>query len=232
MNTENVLKYQKQDAELYKVEQKITNSAYRKKANEMATVAKKAQGKLFDFEGEADKLLKEIEDIKEKFEMNKKKADELAEKELENLSADELEKLSVLKSKLVSNLNVLERMLQKSAENVNNILANFNKTKKVYDEARTNYTTLKKKAEDEAQILEPEREKLSKALSAFENSVDAKTLADYKKKRAEGIFPVFVSLENGAFCGFCRMEQPKIAISKLKENGVITCEHCKRYIYQ
>ena len=35
MNIESILNYQKMDENLYKVEQKLVNSAYRKKANEI-----------------------------------------------------------------------------------------------------------------------------------------------------------------------------------------------------
>ena len=45
MNIDSLLKYQKMDEELFKVEQKISNSPYRKKANELTAVAKKSQKK-------------------------------------------------------------------------------------------------------------------------------------------------------------------------------------------
>ena len=71
-----------------------------------------------------------------------------------------------------------------------------------------------------------------KQLSILEKEVEPTIMAEYKKKRNDNIFPVLVELENGNFCGRCRMEQPKVAISRIKEKGVITCEHCKRFIYQ
>ena len=89
----------------------------------------------------------------------------------------------------------------------------------------------KKKIEEEQQSLLPEKAKIEKDLKVLEKDVDGETMEKYRKKRQDGIFPVFVELEMGAYCGFCRMEQPKVALSHLKETGVITCEHCKRYIY-
>lgn len=232
MNIENVLKYQKKDAELYKVEQKIVNSVYRKKATELATIAKKAQARSMELETEAEKLIAEIDEINKNFGVNKTKAEEISSKKLENLSIEDLDKLGSLKSKVVNNLNILEKMSQKSAESINRILSEFNKTKKTYDEARTQYAVCKQKVEEETKVLEAEKQKVAKELSTLEGAVDAKILGEYKRKRNDNIFPVLVPLENGTFCGFCRMEQPKIAISKIKENGVITCEHCKRFIYQ
>lgn len=232
MNIENLLKYQKLDEELYKVEQKISNSPYKKKANELTAIAKKAQIKSAELESEAEKLISEIADIKEKYNINKSKADEMLDVDVENMSFDEIDKINSLKTKILSNLNILEKMLQKSAENINHILAEFNKTKKLYDEARAQYATCKQKIDEETKMYEPEKERLKKELSGLEKSVEPEIMAEYKKKRNDNIFPVIVPLEGNNFCGRCRMELPKVAISRIKENGVITCEHCKRFIFQ
>ena len=73
---ENLLKYQKLDSELYRVEQKLTNGEYKKKATELSTVAKKAQARSADLEMEAEKLIAEIDDIKKKYNINKAKLEE------------------------------------------------------------------------------------------------------------------------------------------------------------
>lgn len=232
MNIENLLKYQKHDEELFKVEQKLSNSAYRRKANELTAVAKKAQAKSTELENHAEKLIAEIGEIKEKYNLNKKKADEMVSADVENLSMEEIEKINILKPKIMQNLAILEKMLQKSAETINQILSEFNKTKKAYDEARSQYAICKQKIDEETKALEPEKEKLKKELLVLEKDVEPSLMAEYKKRRNDNIFPVVVPLENGAFCGRCRMEQPKVAISRLKEEGVIVCEHCKRFIYQ
>lgn len=232
MNIENLLKYQKLDEELYKVEQKVLNSQYKKKANELTVVAKKSQTRSAELEAEAEKLLAEIDDIKEKYNINKKKSDEMLASNVEEMSFEDIEKNNALKSKILSNLNILEKMLQKSAENINHILAEFNKAKKTFDEARNQYSICKQKIDEEIKFYEPEKERLKKELLVLEKTVEPELMAEYKKKRNDNIFPVIVPLENNNFCGRCRMELPKVAISRIKEKGVITCEHCKRFIYQ
>ena len=232
MNIEKILNYQKVDEELFKVEQKLLNSTFRKKANELSAIAKKAQVRSTELESEAEKLIAEIEDIKSKYNLNKSKSDELLATDIESLKIEELEKLSALKGKVAQNLNILEKMLQKSAESVNRILSEFNKAKKTFDEARTQYALCKQKIDEETKTLEPQKEKLKKQLQNMEKEVDADIMAEYKKKRNDNIFPVIVPLEGNNFCGRCRMELPKVAISHIKEKGVIVCEHCKRFIYQ
>lgn len=232
MNIEAILKYQKLDEELYKVEQKLINSPYKKKANELTAIAKKSQIKSAELEAEAEKMIAEIADIKEKYAINQKKANEMLAKKLDDLSFEDIEKYNLLKSKILSNLGILEKMLQKSAEGINKILSEFNSTKKTFDEARNQYNLCKQKMDEEAKVLEPEKERLKKELLILEKDVDAHIMSEYKKKRNDNIFPVIVPLEGNNFCGRCRMELPKVALSRIKETGVITCEHCKRFIYQ
>ncbi|MGN1201482.1 MAG: zinc ribbon domain-containing protein [Candidatus Caccovivens sp.] len=232
MNIESLLKYQKLDEELFKVEQKLKNSPARKKAGELTAIAKKAQTRSTELENEAEKLINEISDIKEKYNLNKSKADEMLSTNLDNMSFEDIEKYGILKNKIMSNLGILEKMLQKNAENINHILSEFNKTKKAYDEARNQYAVCKQKIDEETKLLEPEKEKIEKQLLVLEKDVAPDIMAEYKKRRNDNIFPVIVPLEGNNFCGRCRMELPKVAISRIKEKGVITCEHCKRLVYQ
>ena len=231
MNIESLLKYQKLDEELYKVEQKLVNSPYKKKATELAGIAKKSQTKSTELENEAERLLAEIEDLKQKFAINKAKMDEMLSSDGSALSLEEVEKFNVLRGKIVSNLNILEKMLQKSAENINLILSDFNRTIKTFNEAKSQYATCKQKIDEESKMYEPERARIAKELKVLEKDVEENLMNEYKKKRQDNIFPVIVPLENGNFCGRCRMELPKVSLSRIKENGIITCEHCKRFIY-
>ncbi|HIT62689.1 MAG TPA: hypothetical protein IAC38_04475 [Candidatus Caccovivens faecavium] len=232
MDLTNLLKYQELDEKLYNVEQRLTKSPARKRAGELSKIAKNAQVKSNELELEAGKVLKEIEDVKAKFEENKKSLQSLLNKDLDKLSMEDLDKITSLKAKILSNLNFLEKHLQKHAELVNRILTDFNKTKKMYDEARVQFIECKNKIDEETKALEPEKERLVKELEELSKSVEKNLLAEYKKRRNDNIFPVVVPLEGTNFCGRCRMELPMVAISRIKDVGVITCEHCKRLVYK
>lgn len=232
MDLTNLLKYQELDEKLYNVEQRLTKSPARKRAGELSKIAKNAQVKSNELELEAGKVLKEIEDVKAKFEENKKSLQSLLNKDLDKLSMEDLDKITSLKAKILSNLNFLEKHLQKHAELVNRILMDFNKTKKMYDEARVQFIECKNKIDEETKALEPEKERLVKELEELSKSVEKNLLAEYKKRRNDNIFPVVVPLEGTNFCGRCRMELPMVAISRIKDVGVITCEHCKRLVYK
>ena len=232
MDLTNLLKYQELDEKLYNVEQRLTKSPARKRAGELSKIAKNAQVKSNELEAEASKVLKEIEDVKVKFEENKKSLQNLLNRDLDKLSMEDLDKITSLKAKILSNLNYLEKHLQKHAELVNRILMDFNKTKKMYDEARVQFIECKNKIDEETKTLEPEKERLTNELEELSKSVEKNLLAEYKKRRNDNIFPVVVPLEGTNFCGRCRMELPMVAISRIKDVGVITCEHCKRLVYK
>ncbi len=232
MDLTQLLHYQEEDAKLFSIEQKLVSSPHKKRANELAGLAKKAQVKSTELENEANNILKEIEDLKNNFAQSKKSLDGLLKKDLDKFSEEELDASSTLKGKILNNLNSLEKMLQKSAEKINNVLSEYNKTKKMYDNARVQFEDCKRKMQEESTILEPEKEKLQKKLVELEKNVDKKLMEEYKKRRNDNIFPVVVPLEGKNFCGRCRMELPMVAISRINETGVITCEHCKRLIYK
>ena len=232
MDLSSILKYQDLDAQLFAVEQKLTSSPYRKKANELSQLAKKAQAKSNELESEANNILKEIDDVKAKFAQNKKSLDSLLAKDIDSLTLEDMDKYMTLKGKILNNLNYLEKSLQKYAEAINSTLMEFNKTKKMYDEARNQFQLCKTKIDEETKALTPEKERISKELVKLEKTVEPVIMAEYKKRRNDNIFPVIVPLEGKNFCGRCRMELPMAAISRIKEKGVITCEHCKRLVYK
>lgn len=232
MDLTNLLKYQEVDAKLFSIDQKLTLSPHKKKANELAGLAKKAQAKSNELENDANNILNEIEELKNSFAQNKKSLDALLKKDLDKMTPEELDSLSTLKSKILNNLNYLEKTIQKSAEKINNTLLDFNKTKKMYDTARVQFEECKKKIQEESSVLEPEKAKVKKELENLEKEVDKRLLDEYKKRRNDNIFPVIVPLEGKNFCGRCRMELPMAAISRINETGVITCEHCKRLVYK
>ena len=151
----------------------------------MSSIVKKAQNRASELDGEAEKIIAEIDDIKEKYNLNKSKLDELLACGVEKMTMDDIEKTNNLRSKIYSNLNILEKMLQKSAENVNHVLAEFNKMRKLNEDARNQYLACKQKIDEETKNLEPEKENLKKELAVLEKTVDNELMTEYKKKRNE-----------------------------------------------
>ena len=133
--------------------------------------------------------------------------DKLVETPIEGKTEKELADLNKKITDMSNKLSNLGRSVSKSSMQVNQILKDF-----------------------ERSTIEPQIEQIKSQLASLEKQVEPRLMARYKQARHDGIFPVFVSLENNS-CGGCRMELSAAYKNKLKEQGYVECEQCKRLIY-
>jgi len=230
MEINKILEYQTLDSELFKLEKSLRENADKKTASQMQNNAKIAQERSYKLDEKAKELQKEYYNAKNQYAIQKKKMDEIFAKDMDKLSNEEVDKLIKLQEKLSQNLSILERSFAKLAENMNALLSDFNKTKNAFQMAKEQFALSKQKFDKAQNDAMPKKQELAKKLSALEKGIDNKIIEAYKKRRAENIFPVVVSLA-GNCCGGCRMELSVANLSKLKEEGILTCEHCHRIIY-
>lgn len=230
MEINKILEYQTLDSELFKLEKSLRENADKKTASQMQNNAKIAQERSYKLDEKAKELQKEYYNAKNQYAIQKKKMDEIFAKDMDKLSNEEIDKLIKLQEKLSQNLSILERSFAKLAENMNALLSDFNKTKNAFQMAKEQFALSKQKFDKAQNDAMPKKQELAKKLSALEKGIDNKIIEAYKKRRAENIFPVVVSLA-GNCCGGCRMELSVANLSKLKEEGILTCEHCHRIIY-
>lgn len=230
MEINKILEYQTLDSELFKLEKSLRENADKKTASQMQNNAKIAQERSYKLDEKAKELQKEYYNAKNQYAIQKKKMDEIFAKDMDKLSKEEVDKLIKLQEKLSQNLSILERSFAKLAENMNALLSDFNKTKNAFQMAKEQFALSKQKFDKAQNDAMPKKQELAKKLSALEKGIENKIIEAYKKRRAENIFPVFVSLA-GNCCGGCRMELSVANLSKLKEEGILTCEHCHRIIY-
>lgn len=230
MEINKILEYQTLDSELFKLEKSLRENADKKTASQMQNNAKIAQERSYKLDEKAKELQKEYYNAKNQYAIQKKKMDEIFAKDTDKLSNEEVDKLIKLQEKLSQNLSILERSFAKLAENMNALLSDFNKTKNAFQMAKEQFALSKQKFDKAQNDAMQKKQELAKKLSALEKGIDNKIIEAYKKRRAENIFPVVVSLA-GNCCGGCRMELSVANLSKLKEEGILTCEHCHRIIY-
>lgn len=230
MDITKILDYQNLDSELFKLEKSLRDNQNKKLAISLQDSAKKAQERSGQLEQRAESLIKEIETVQKQFEIQSAKMKEIFAKDIDKMSKEEVENLLALKDKLSQNLAILDKNLTKLAENVNAVLADFNKTRKIFTTAKENYVTAKEAYDKEAKVVEPQMAEIKKKLESLAKGIDGKVMEQYQKRRNDNIFPIFVPLNNN-LCGYCHIELPAVNISKIKEEGHITCEHCRRIIY-
>jgi len=230
MELKTILEYQKQDAELIKLENELNNNKNKKIFTQMLTVAKDAQNKSNQLEKQAGELLKSYEQLKKTYEDNIKSANIVSNKKLETASIADLETIEEIAKTIINNLSILEKKLLAEAEKVNSVLNGFKQTKEQYNMAKDKYNKHKQLFDAENKELEPTIAEKTKAVKKLEAGIDAALLTKYKQRRQDRIFPVFVPCIDKA-CGGCRMELPSANLSTLKPKGVLECEHCRRIIY-
>ena len=97
-------------------------------------------------------------------------------------------------------------------------------------EAKMRSVSIKARIDAKQKEVAPKIAAIQKQIAELESKVKDKDLYEkYKTMKANGIFPVYVPLENN-FCGGCKVELSLNFIEKLKNQKMLTCEHCGRII--
>ena len=230
MDIKQILDYQKQDFEIIKLERKLEESEDKKIYQEMRTVVKDAQNKSNNLEKEAGELIKQYTEMKKAYDAEVKACGEIVNKDPKSLKVEDLDKTVSKTNQMIESISLLEKKLMAFAEHVNSVLADFDSTRKRYNEARKKYSAHKQAYEAMSAKILPEIEKLKHEIKKIEDKMDPAFLQKYKQRRQDKVFPIFVPVVDKT-CGGCRMELPSASLDRLKRNGFLECEHCRRIIY-
>ena len=230
MDLKNILQYQKKDSELIKLEKEFNSNENKRIYTQMISVVKDAQNKSSELERKAGELISNYELLKKSYKDNIKSAGIVANKNAEKSSLEDLSTMEEIAKTICENLSILEKKLLAQAEKANAMLQDFDQTKKKYNLAREKYNKHKELFDEESKKLEPLVSQKKEEIKKLEADIDMTLLTKYKQKRQDRIYPVFVPFIEKT-CGGCRMELPSASISKLKQEKILECEHCRRIIY-
>ena len=231
MNVDKILEYQNVDREMFNIEKSLRENESKRKANELYESMKNAQSRSYKLEEKAAQILSEIEKVKKQYDIQEEKTKEFLAKSPDTLSKEEVLKISQLKDKLNQNIQILEKNLASLAESMNAVLSEFNKAVKLINSSKEEYAKHKQAYDDAVKEIEVEKSKIASKLKGVAVDIDSKIMEAYLKRRKENVFPVIVPLK-GNSCGGCHMELPFANITKLNEDGILSCEHCRRIIYK
>lgn len=232
MEINNFLEYQNKDREALSVEKILNNNKNKIELNKMLNVLKNAKTKSTDLEKKAGELVSEVNTIKEKYERVFKEIESISKTEVNALDLDKADSINEKTARLSLDLNFYERKLMSLAEQVNSTLNDFKKVKEVHSVARKRYAESKNLFDAEEKKHKPQLDKLKAEMKEIEKNLDKKFLTKYKSKRQDKIFPVLVPLRNDKNCGGCMMELSYADTAKIKKDGYIECENCRRIIYK
>lgn len=227
-----LLKYQEADGKLRAIEQEIASTDERKKYMSARKFLEKAPEKLEALDARAT-------EFRLMFERLEKKYVEIADtiKDYENLDEmvdEQGGEISFYKKNaaaIADNLKNLKAEINKLVSQIEKTSAEYAAVKKQtiamqrqYKEYKEKYAAVKETRAAEVAAIEAELAKIGK-------EVPAETLAKYKAKRKEKVFPVVVEV-SGNRCPQCGMELSIADISKLSDGSFIECDSCRRILFK
>ncbi len=224
----NLLEYQKLDGKLLKLKQSVEKNPAKQTLNKVVVLVKDEQNKLLELETKAKSVISDYEKCKIDYDKAYKSFMELSSNA--NYSEEKINENLEELNKLVTSLTLLERSLSSQAELVTSIIKNFETCRNNIVTYRQKYKESKTNVEEYESSVRPQIEEIKKQMISMEKEIDKDLLSKYKHLRQDKIFPVLVPLNQNA-CGGCSMSVSSAHMNKLKSDGYLECEQCRRYIY-
>ena len=224
---ENILKYQKLDLQLIRLEKKLNESTNKKVISEMVTLVKELQGKTVKLENDAKVALKKIDELNAAYNKQFAEIERLSKISVENMTEGEVDKHIDALNSLSAGLQKTARDLSFLNDQVQKTVLEFEQTKKKVVAARQKHKDAKVAYEKEVNASEPEIAKVRNELNSIK--VEEDLLKKYNQLKNDKIMPVFIQVRDDC-CGACMQKLPTSQLNKLKEEGKLECEHCHRII--
>ena len=148
----------------------------------------------------------------------------------ENISLDNVSALIGETNSLVGELSEESRQMEELVRKAEEVVRKSQELSQKLTEAKMRSVTIKACIDAKQKEVAPKIAEINKKIAELETHVkDKDKYEKYKTMKANGIFPVYVPLEN-EFCGGCKVELSLNFIEKLKTQKMLTCEHCGRII--
>jgi len=225
-----ILEYQNLEIELMKLKKANVNSVEKNNMSKLKSYIVETQDKGMKLENDAKTLLDDYKKLKNSYDANVDKVQELTSKDLSTIALDDVDTILSKINSLSSELFLLERNLNIIITKIKTSLKDFETTKNNIIKAKQKYNEFKAKYEQDLHNVMPKVKELEQKLKAMEGDLDPELWNKYKAAKLDKIFPVFVPVANN-HCSGCRVEIPTSKINKLKTEGKIVCEQCHRIIY-
>ncbi len=225
-----LLKYQETDAKLRDIELDLSKSEERKKAKNAQKYLEGVDENLNKIELKAGELLFAFESATKELEGLKEKENEFKTAMSDLDSEDEINYLMKKTEELLAKIKSLTAEIAKITTDINALNEEYTNVRKTIKVARAQFDEYGQKYNELRKSKKPEMDAIKAELDVLKNDIDPKMLERYLKKRADKIFPIVVPLENNV-CGGCFTELSMSDISKLKADGFIECDNCRKIIF-
>lgn len=225
-----LLEYQKVDAQLRKIEQEVAASEEQKKYAQANKFMKSAPERFEAQDRRAAELAALREDLIRRAEDISKQIAEYSELEEMVEEGGDVSFYKKNAQALLNRLRGLRSEMQKLNADIASTVEEYDRFKKQGAAMQKQYKEYKAKRDELVNTHKDEVNSLRARLAEIAKKIPEDTLAKYQQKRKENIFPIIAPL-NGNMC-VCGMDFPLALQERLAGGNVVECEHCRRFVYK
>ena len=225
-----LLEYQKVDAQLRKIEQEVAASEEQKKYAQANKFMKSAPERFEAQDRRAAELAALREDLIRRAEDISKQIAEYSELEEMVEEGGDVSFYKKNAQALLDRLRGLRSEMQKLNADIASTVEEYDRFKKQGAVMQKQYKEYKAKRDELVNTHKDEVNSLRARLAEIAKKIPEDTLAKYQQKRKENIFPIIAPL-NGNMC-VCGMDFPLALQERLAGGNVVECEHCRRFVYK
>ena len=229
-----LMEYQQVDKELKAIEDSLRSSEeYRKYASAVKFLRGVSETK-DQIEDRAKALSAAMTEASELYQALKEEQADFAEAP----QAQEESTVIYLKKKsqeLAKKFSSLESDITRLTNEINELVAQYKKFMVSVKTMITQRDENKEKYEALSSAKEAEKKAITAKLAEIAKEIPKEYMAKYLEKRKDNKFPICYQIElpskGSVHCTACGTEFSSLELSKLKQNGYIECENCRKLIF-
>ncbi len=228
-----ILEIQKLDRQIRALEREVDKCPASVSFRNYKKLLQDGRTRFEQLETQANDLITQYNIEMTKYNKCKGNSEIVRKRNTENIDLENIENLITDANALVGELSEGNRRVDDLVRKSEEIVRKSAELSNKLTEAKKRSTVIKAQIEQKKQEVAPKIAEIQKHITKLEGSITDKDekvkYEKYKEMKANGIFPVYVPLED-VFCGGCKVELSLNFIEKLKEKKMLTCEHCGRII--
>ena len=224
-----VLEIQKLDRQIRALEREVDKCPASIDFKNYKKVLQEGKVRFEKLEAQASEILKNYEAAMSKFSKLKGDSEILRKCNTDSINLENASNLISDTNSLVGELSEENRKMEDLVRRAEDVVRRSAELSNKLTEAKMRSNIFKERIEAKKKEVAPKIAEIEKKIEALVPSADKEKYAKYKQMKDNGIFPVYVNLED-VFCGGCKVELSLNFIEKLKNSRMLPCEHCSRII--
>ncbi len=226
-----ILQYQKLDGTLLEIEKKLKANESRKLSMKLTAYKQEAEDRLIKIEAKAAELaqslataIANINAVQIVLDEHLKAVDDM----------QDIEEVKYLKKKIAIELDTLdgyEKTIKSITDDIKAQQDGYSDISAKLPKALSQLSSATDTFNKVVAEAKPQIDQLKEQKKQLEQTLEPDLLAEYKKVRAQNLYPVFVELGASNTCGGCHMNT-SVDFIEMDAKGYVKCENCNRRVYK